>query len=72
MTDEKRSVFLDEGVQRTLATSGVCLAISTMAFFNVFCSLFFGLIAMWLIWKKEEDSLILSIRRLFDKNPKAQ
>lgn len=72
MNDQNQSVFLDEGVQRTLATAGVCLAISVMSFFSVICSLFFGLVAMWLIWKKEEDSLLSSIRRMFDKNVETQ
>lgn len=72
MTEKNQTVFLDEGVQRTLSTCGVCFAISTMSIFNVICALLFGIVAMWLIWRKEGDSLISSIRQLFDKKPEAQ
>lgn len=72
MNDGNQSIFLDEGVQRTLATCGVCFAISAMSIFSVLCALLFGVVSMWLIWKNEEDSLISLIRQLFDRKGQSQ
>lgn len=69
MTEKNQTESIDYGLQRTLSTYGVCLAVSTMSIFNVLCALSFGIVSMWLIWRKEGDALISSIRQLFDKNP---
>lgn len=72
MEDPNNSVFLDEGFQRTLATGGVCVSIAIMSLFSVFLAFLFGLVSMWLIWRKEGDSLIELFRRIIDKSAETQ